>query len=291
MELNKIHEADCTKFMQSLPDESIDCILTDPPYLYLKNQKLDRPFEEQLFFNEAKRVIKKDGFIILFGRGSSFYRWNTTLANLGFTFKEEIVWDKVYNSSPVLPIQRFHETISIHTISGKIYTSVKVPYVEQKAHNIDSIVGDINRIKSALGNTTELNAMELYLKTRIKPISKRRNDKTNGCTISRNSTGVFHIPASVLSTIVEGTREKDIIKIPHDRYSRIHPTQKPVRLLERLLALTTKVGDIVFDPFAGSCSTAKACINTNRNYICCEMDDEYYKKGKESVNSHLRNVI
>ncbi|MDR2835948.1 MAG: hypothetical protein LBV69_07130 [Bacteroidales bacterium] len=60
--------------MQKIEDNSIDCILTDPPYLYLKNQKLDRKFDEQLFFEQAKRVLKKDGFIVIFGRGTSFYR-------------------------------------------------------------------------------------------------------------------------------------------------------------------------------------------------------------------------
>lgn len=81
---------DCITILREIPNESVDVILTDPPYLYLKH-KLDRPFDEQVFFNEAKRVLKKDGFIVLFGRGTSFYRWNTILADMGFQFKEEIV--------------------------------------------------------------------------------------------------------------------------------------------------------------------------------------------------------
>ena len=87
LELNKIYNEDCLLGMKKIDSESIDCILTDPPYLYLKNQKLDRPFDEQKFFSEAKRVLKKDGFIVLFGRGTSFYRWNCILADLGFNFK------------------------------------------------------------------------------------------------------------------------------------------------------------------------------------------------------------
>ncbi|KAA6318098.1 hypothetical protein EZS27_031850, partial [termite gut metagenome] len=46
---NKIYNQDCLEGMKALTNNSIDCILTDPPYLYLKNQKLDRPFDEQLF--------------------------------------------------------------------------------------------------------------------------------------------------------------------------------------------------------------------------------------------------
>ncbi|KAA6304751.1 DNA adenine methyltransferase YhdJ, partial [termite gut metagenome] len=68
-----------------------------------------------MFFGEVERVLKKEGFIVLFGRGTSFYRWNTILADLGFNFKEEFIWDKGYCTSPLMPISRVHETISIHT--------------------------------------------------------------------------------------------------------------------------------------------------------------------------------
>ena len=51
--------------MKDLPDESIDCVLTDPPYLYLKNQKLDRQFDEKAFFEQVKRVLKLNAFFDL----------------------------------------------------------------------------------------------------------------------------------------------------------------------------------------------------------------------------------
>jgi site-specific DNA-methyltransferase (adenine-specific) len=94
MEINKIYNEDCLIGMQRIPDGSVDVILTDPPYLYLKNQKLDLPFDETAFFNECKRVLKEDGFIVMFGRGTSFYRWNTILSGLGFNFMEVFIWDK-----------------------------------------------------------------------------------------------------------------------------------------------------------------------------------------------------
>ena len=63
---------------------SVDCIFSDPPYNYIKTHDFDRPFNEQLFFENAKRLLPDDGFIALFGRGTSFYRWNTRLADLRF---------------------------------------------------------------------------------------------------------------------------------------------------------------------------------------------------------------
>ena len=94
--LNKIHHADNAKFTPSIPDGFLDVILEDPPYLYLKNQKLDSPFDELAHFTECHRMLREGGFIVLFGRGESFYRWNTILADLGFTFKEEIIWIALY---------------------------------------------------------------------------------------------------------------------------------------------------------------------------------------------------
>jgi len=65
-----------TLLMQRSESESIDIICIDPPYKYLKNQKLEVDFDEIKFFTEAKRILTKDGFIIMFGRGVSFYRMN-----------------------------------------------------------------------------------------------------------------------------------------------------------------------------------------------------------------------
>lgn len=63
--------------------------------------------------------------------------------------------------------------------------------------------------------------------------------------------------------------------------NRFHPTQKPVEMWCQLLNFYTKEGDVVFDPFAGSCSLAVACHKLNRKYICCERNKDYYEQGCE----------
>lgn len=257
--------------MQSLEEGSVDCILTDPPYLYLKNQKLDRPFDEAVFFSEAKRVLKRDGFIVLFGRGTSFYRWNTMLADLGLSFKEEIIWNKRRNSIPPAPLLRIHESVSIHTKgNGKIIPS-KVGYVEQKQHDIDSIVSDVNRMKTAL-NTSELDDLLRFLREKRLTYSEGHRDKN----FFKNVHGERSRAAAIMNSITFGMKEKSIIESLADHYSPIHPTQKPVRLLERLLALVSKEGDLVLDPFSGSASVALAARNTGRDFIAFEIDKEYY---------------
>lgn len=64
-----------------------------------------------------------------------------------------------------------------------------------------------------------------------------------------------------------------------------HPTQKPVALLEYLIKTYTNEGDIVLDNCMGSGSTGVACVNTRRDFIGIELDDEYFHIAQERINS------
>lgn len=66
----------------------------------------------------------------------------------------------------------------------------------------------------------------------------------------------------------------------------LHPTQKPIALLEDLINTYTNKGELVVDLTSGSSSTAIASINTNRNFICIEKDEEYYEKSLERIKLH-----
>nr|DAY03214.1 MAG TPA: adenine-specific methyltransferase [Caudoviricetes sp.] len=369
----QLYNADNLEVMATLPDESIDVVCIDPPYLYLKNQKLERPFDEHKFFAECKRLLTKKGFIVMFGRGTSFYRWNTILDGLGFVFKEEVIWDKSYVSSPLMPMSRIHETISILTKKEGVINKVKIPYLEMKKNDIDSIVTDIKRMKSALKNTKSLNAVLEFLENNKVPTDKDnvistsissviktqdrcasvmagiqnglneksiiRNDVEewkegsvthNGITKADRSVSVIqsiqyglneksiiktklydfnskerkhnnenNVVANkglqngdrcvyVMSNISNGLNEKSIIKHSRDHYKTIHPTQKPVRLLERLLALVIPKDKpreevVVADFFAGSMSCMEAVHNMGMKGIATEIDQEYFKKGKQRI--------
>jgi site-specific DNA-methyltransferase (adenine-specific) len=68
---------------------------------------------------------------------------------------------------------------------------------------------------------------------------------------------------------------------------KVHPTQKPVELFEYLIKTYTDENDIVLDNCMGSGTTAIAAINTNRNYIGFELDENYYKIANERIKNHL----
>ena len=75
---------------------------------------------------------------------------------------------------------------------------------------------------------------------------------------------------------------KNILKFKRDLPS-IHPTQKPVALLEYLIKTYTNEGDIILDNCMGSGSTGVACVNTNRNFIGFELDKKYFEIAKNRI--------
>lgn len=73
-------------------------------------------------------------------------------------------------------------------------------------------------------------------------------------------------------------------------YKRIHPTQKPLKLIENLMKIHSNENQIILDPFMGSATTAIAAINLNRIYIGFEIGEKYYKSSVRRINNHARKL-
>lgn len=81
-----------------------------------------------------------------------------------------------------------------------------------------------------------------------------------------------------------GFRYPDVLKANRTG-NKLHPTQKPVDLLEILIKQSSEEGEVVLDCFMGSGSTGVACVNTNRKFIGIELDEKYYNIAKERIES------
>jgi DNA modification methylase len=68
--------------------------------------------------------------------------------------------------------------------------------------------------------------------------------------------------------------------------SKIHPTEKPVKLLEYIIAASSNEGDTVFDPCFGSGSCCEASLNLGRNFVGTELNEQYFKAAKERIENH-----
>jgi site-specific DNA-methyltransferase (adenine-specific) len=310
-----------------IPSIQFDHLFTDPPYLYIKTHDFDKAFDEALLFENARRILPDTGFIALFGRGTSFYRWNTRLSELGFIFKEEIVWDKRYTTAPCIALSRIHETISIHTKKNGKIRRAKVPYVEQKQFDIESIVNDVKRIKSAIKTESGLDKITDFLQTgqlykfergkechhvtqqagikdkdqaagtlngikngmREKSIIYQEVNNARTGTVVRKDFPAKDRAVCTAESIKDGMREKSVIELGNSHYGLSHPTQKPVRLAERIIALISDPGDTIYDPFMGSGSFGVACINMGRNYIGSEIDAEYFDTARKRIREASRS--
>ena len=128
------------------------------------------------------------------------------------------------------------------------------------------------------------NILVFYKKLPLYNPQMRTGFKPYKCKQGRHST---NYGAYEQGHITESNGERypiDIIKYKKD--SGLHPTQKPVELLEYLIKTYTNEGETVLDNCMGSGSTGIACINTNRNFIGYELDEHYFQIAKERLEQH-----
>ena len=114
----------------------------------------------------------------------------------------------------------------------------------------------------------------------IRTIKRNKNGKTTDnygkFTYDEQSTYVGRYPTSILSF----DRDKN----------KLHPTQKPVALLEYLIKTYTNEGEIVLDNCMGSGSTGVACININRKFIGIELEEKYFEMAKNRIEEAQNNI-
>lgn len=128
------------------------------------------------------------------------------------------------------------------------------------------------------------NILVFYKKLPLYNPQMRTGFKPYKCKQGRHST---NYGAYEQGHITESNGERypiDIIKFKKD--SGLHPTQKPVELLEYLIKTYTNENETVLDNCMGSGSTGVACVNTNRNFIGYELDEHYFQIAKERLEQH-----
>lgn len=108
-----------------------------------------------------------------------------------------------------------------------------------------------------------------------------------GISFDKSTNYGKQVPVRALNT--SGDRyPTSILEISNaNRRNKVHPTEKPVALCEYLIKTYTNEGDLVLDNCIGSGTTAISAINTNRNFIGIELQDEYYKLAKNRVNKYI----
>lgn len=125
---------------------------------------------------------------------------------------------------------------------------------------------------------------------RYNPQGLIKCSKKNGTGVSKSgkqgdATGKITQTVDGTYLQTETNYPRNVLEIASEGKT-VHPTQKPVALFEYLIKTYTNEGELVLDNCSGSGTTAIACINTNRNYICMEQDKTYYEKSLIRIAEH-----
>lgn len=119
---------------------------------------------------------------------------------------------------------------------------------------------------------------------RDKPIKKGGNKYSPSAPIQACKNGMPY------KKIYEYKNPTNIIRFSKVRRGSLHPTQKPVPLLEYLIRTYTNEGETILDNCMGSGSTGVACVNTNRNFIGIELDEKYFKIAEERIKNQISST-
>jgi site-specific DNA-methyltransferase (adenine-specific) len=264
-----LYNDDCLKVLPTLADNSIDLVLTDPPY-GTTACKWDSVIPFEPMWKELKRIIKENSAIALFG--SEPFSSHLRLSNLDW-FKYDWIWEKQkasnFMGAKYSPL-KYHEIISI--FSNKTHN-----YYPQK-YKVLGIEDVMQLNKKQMINLFETKEYDRYGK-----IDNRK-------TINNPITNKDHIGNKLkrIRNADDGYRNpKSVLKINKEINTNTHPTQKPIPLLEYLIKTYTNEGDTVLDFTMGSGSTGVACKNINRNFIGIEMGKNYFDIAKNRIEGVL----
>lgn len=242
-----LRKGDCLELMKDIPDKSIDMILCDLPY-GTTQCKWDNIISFELLWEQYNRIIKDNGAIVLFG--SEPFSSKLRMSNLK-NYKYDWIWKK-------------------NTVDGFLNAKCR------PLKTIENICVFSKKQARAKGDNMK------YYPQGLQPIFKKVKDNRK-----TNADGHKYYRESLKDNnyIQRHTNYPTETLIFNKDKEKLHPTQKPVALLEYLIKTYTNENEVVLDNCMGSGSTGIACINTNRNFIGIELDEKYFNIAKERINN------
>ena len=247
MEGFNLMQGDCLELMKTIPDSSVDMILCDLPY-GTTACKWDSIIPFAPMWSEYKRVCKPGAAIVL----TASQPFSTALISSNIkAFAYSWIWDKGVGANFVqakrMPLKTT-EDVLVFCINGK--TPVYNPQMTPKDKP--------SRISSHAVNSGSI------------PICGQSRDNFEGKEYTES------YPSQILSFSNRAKGQRGL-----------HPTQKPVALMEYMIKTYTDEGDVVLDCVMGSGTTGVACANTGRNFIGIEMDEKYFQIAKDRIQKAM----
>ena len=249
----KIIKGDCLIEMSNIPDKSISLVLVDLPYGQLnkanKNAYWDKPLSMSQLWSHWRRIIKDRGAIILFGQG--MFTAELMKSNPEW-WRYNLIWDKRLKTG----------FLNAKKMPLRQHEDICVFYAKCPTYNPQMTKGAPLHGRGKLYKTKEL-SNNCYGGLSVV------EDKRVGST-DKYPTSILHFDK------------------PHPSKS-VHPTEKPIALLEYLIETYTNEGDTVLDCCMGSGSAGVAAANCNRDFIGIELHPAYFEIAKSRILNKQNN--
>lgn len=263
LELNRIYQMDCIEGMQLLPDESIDLVITSPPYAQQRSSSyggIDADGYPSWFLSitrEVMRVLKPTGSFVFNikehasnGVRSTYVYETVLLLSKDYRFVDEFIWHKT-NPFPTGSKKRLKDGFE------RCYHFTKSKDYKFFPNNV-------------------------LVKSESKWLESEKRRKNKGAHYTKNGSGM-NMSRRYVSEYV---RPSNVITSPTSNINIGHPAVFPITIPEFFIKLMSSEGDIILDPFIGSGTTAVACELNNRKWIGFEIVPEYI----EIANKRLEKI-
>ena len=296
MELDICYNADCIEKMQSFEDNSVDLVVADPPYWKVVGEKWDYQWKTEKdyvewslkWIKEVSRILRIGGTFYCFGYFRTLALLVPHLENMGLELRQQIILDKGMRAVSGRATKKYkifpNVTESILFIIKDNKQFVK-PFLKERQKALGLTAKQINEalgVKSNGGGMwsiyTGKNVCEQF------PTEELWNKLSNILD--------FEMPYNkVAQTFNPQMGYTDVwTDIDFYKEKHLHPTQKPLKLIRRLIEASSNEGDIVLDPFSGAGSTQLSSIQLKRHYIGIELDEGYYKIGLDRIKEENSKV-
>lgn len=264
MLIDKIENIDCLEGMKAIDDESIDCVVTSPPYDNLRDYggvidgwTFDK-FKE--IARELFRVVKQGGVCVWVvadetvdgSESLSSFRQALYFREIGFKLHDTMIYNKE-NPCPVGGPTRYYQSFEYMFVFSKGTPKTFNPLTEERRNKYDD-----KRTMRFKGFQTNADGTRSPKLVRINQSDPKRRNVWSYTLGSSDHTG--------------------------------HPAVFPYKLAVDHILSWTNEGDIVLDPFIGSGTTAVAAVNLNRHYIGFELNEEYHNIAETRVKNAALEV-
>lgn len=296
----RYYNKDCLDFLESVEDRSVDMICIDPPYYKVVKDKWDNQWftvEEyyewcEKWITEMSRTAKKSCSLWIFGFPHQLSHLLPVIEAAGWTFRQQIVVDKglravagrTSNKLKMFPTAT--ESIFYFHYEARDYIR---DLLQSERRRLNMKGTDVNKF---LGKATSGGGTFACIASEKKPREHRVYPTREDWKKLQEIMDLPDYDDVIYSFNLE-PRLTDVwtdINFYDRKVKKIHSTQKPEKLIERLINASSNPGDTVMDFFVGSGTTPVVCAKRGRKFIGCEMDKEYFDKSTERIENCITTL-